>query len=107
MTYDAVGGGMRVTVDAVNSAGRKTHWTYTTMLDGKDAPITGYATADTAAVTRVDAKTNEIVYKKNGKVAQTATNVISEDGKTLTVTFHRTNAEGEPVTTVAVYQKLP
>jgi hypothetical protein len=107
MTYDAVGGGMRVTVDAVNSAGRNTHWTYTTMLDGKDAPITGYATADTAAVTRVDAKTNEIVYKKNGKVAQTATNVISEDGKTLTVTFHRTNAEGEPVTTVAVYQKLP
>jgi hypothetical protein len=107
MTYEAAGAGMKVTVDSVNSASEKTHWTYTTMLDGKDAPITGYATADTAAVTRVDARTNEIVYKKNGKVAQTATNVISADGRTVTVTFHRTNAQGEPVTTVAVYEKQP
>ena len=47
--------------------------------------------------------TNEIVYKKDGKVTQTATNVISADGKTVTVTFHRTNAQGQPATTVAVY----
>src|SRR5436190_11272913 len=105
MTYDAVGDGMKVTVDSVNSSGQKSHWTYTTMLDGKDALIAGYATADTAAVTKVDATTNEIVYKKDGKVTQTATNVISADGRTVTVTFHRTNAQGQPVTTVAVYEK--
>ena|SRR2546426_1640692 len=105
MTYEAIGQGMKVTVDSVNSSGQKTHWTYTTMLDGKDAPITGSATADAAAVTKVDATTNEIVYKKDGKVTQTATNVISADGKTVTVTFHRTNAQGQPVTTVAVYEK--
>ena len=105
MTYEAVGQGMKVTVDSVNSSGQKTHWTYTTMLDGKDAPITGSPTADAAAVTKVDATTNEIVYKKDGKVTQTATNVISADGKTVTVTFHRTNAQGQPVSTVAVYEK--
>jgi len=105
MTYEPAGDGMKVTVDSVNSSGQKSHWTYTTMLDGKDAPIAGYATADTAAVTKVDATTNEIVYKKDGKVTQTATNVISADGRTVTVTFHRTNAQGQPVTTVAVYEK--
>lgn len=106
MTYEPAGsGGMKVTVDSVSASGQKSHWTYTTMLDGKDAPITGYTTADTAAVTKVDATTNEIVYKKAGKVTQTATNVISADGRTVTVTFHRTNAQGQPVTTVAVYEK--
>jgi hypothetical protein len=105
MTYEAVGQGMRVTVDAVSASGQKTHWTYTTMLDGKDAPVTGNPNADAAAVTKKDEKTNEIVYKKNGKVTQTAENVISPDGKTVTVTFHRIDAQGKPVTTVAVYER--
>ena len=106
MTYEAAGdGGMKVTVDAVSASGQKTHWTYTTMFDGMDAPITGNPNADSAAVTKKDAKTNDIVYKKDGKVTQTATNVISADGKTVTVTFHRTDAQGKPVTTVAVYER--
>jgi hypothetical protein len=105
MTYEAAGQGMKVTVDAVNASGQKTHWTYTTMFDGKDAPITGNPNADSAAVTKKDETTNEIVYKKDGKVTQTATNVISPDGKTVTVTFHRTDAQGKPVTNVAVYER--
>jgi len=105
MTYEPVpGGGMKVTVDSVSASGNKGHWTYTTMLDGKDAAITGYS-SDAAAVTVVDAATNEIVYKKDGKVTQTATNVISADGRTITVTFKRTNAQGQPVTSVAIYEK--
>ena len=32
---------------------------------------------------------------------------ISADGMTITVTFNRTNAQGQPVTTVAVYEKMP
>jgi len=105
MTYEPAGQGMKVTVDAVNASGQKTHWTYTTMFDGKDEPITGNPNADTAAVTKKDETTNEIVYKKDGKLTQTATNVISADGKTVTVTFHRTDAQGKPVTTVAVYER--
>ena len=105
MTYEPAGQGMKVTVDAVNASGQKTHWTYTTMFDGKDESITGNPNADTAAVTKKDETTNEIVYKKDGKVTQTATNAISADGKTVTVTFHRTDAQGKPVTTVAVYER--
>ena len=71
----------------------------------RENPVTGNPSSDTAAVTKVDAATNEIVYKKDGKVTQTATNVISADGKTVTVTFHRTDAQGKPVMTVAVYER--
>jgi hypothetical protein len=104
MTYEAVaGGGMKVTVENVNQAGEKNQWGYTTMIDGKDAPIQGDRTRDSAAVRRVDKLVNEIVYKKDGKVSQLATNAVSEDGKTLTVTFR--TPEGKQ-TGVAVYQKM-
>lgn len=106
MTYEAVDGGMKVSVDSVSASGQKGHWTYTTMLDGKDVPITGYQTADTAAVTVIDATTNEIVYKKEGRIVQLARNVLSADGQTLTVTFSRTNSQGQPIETVAVYEKM-
>ena len=105
MTYDAVaGGGMKVTVENVNQAGAKTQWGYTTMIDGKDAPIQGDPTRDSAAVKRIDKLVNEIVYKKDGKVSQLATNAVSADGKTLTVTFR--TPEGKE-TGVAVNQKMP
>jgi hypothetical protein len=104
MTYEEVpGGGMKVTVNSVNREGRKGGWTYTTMLDGKDVPIEGHPSADAASVKVVDARVNEIVYKKNGKPTQFLTNVLSEDGTTLTVTFK--NPEGK-VTAVAVYEKM-
>ena len=105
MTYEeVVGGGMKVTVENVNQAGEKSQWGYTTMIDGKDASIQGDRTRDSAAVRRIDKLVNEIVYKKDGKVSQLATNAVSEDGKTLTVTFR--NPEGKQ-TGVAVYQKMP
>jgi hypothetical protein len=103
MTYEVVAGGMKVTVENVNQAGEKTRWGYTTRIDGKDAPIQGDPTRDSAAVTRVDKLTNEIVYKKDGKVSQLATNAVSEDGQTLTVTFR--TPEGKQ-TGAAVYQKM-
>jgi len=105
MTYESIpGGGMKTTVASVNREGVKGGWTYSSMLDGKDVPIVGHATANGASVTVVDARTNEIVYKKDGKPTQYLTNVLSEDGKTLTVTFK--NPEGK-VTNTAVYEKLP
>lgn len=104
MTYEAVpGGGMKVTVDSVSRDGQKGGWTYTTMLDGRDVPIVGHRTANQAAARVIDARTTEIVYKKDGTPTQFLTNVISEDGRMLTVTFR--NPEGK-VTAVAVYEKM-
>ena len=42
---------------------------------------------------------------KGGKVIATTSSVISDDGKTLTVSVKSLNAQGNEVTSVAVYEK--
>src|SRR5919202_472677 len=80
MTYEPLGdNGMKITIDAVNRDGAKSQWWYTTHFDGKDEPITGNPGADTGSVRIVTERINEIVYKKNGKVTQVLTNVLSPD----------------------------
>ena len=79
---------------------------YTTNLDGKDSPLTGNnPNADTLAVRRIDAQTLEAVSKKGGKVTITQRNVLSADGKTRTVTTTGTDAQGQKVNNVAVFEK--
>jgi hypothetical protein len=109
MTYEALpGGGLKVTVDSVNGQGRESHWTYTTMFDGRDMPVTGHPSADTTSVKRIDDRTNEIVNKKQGRVIQVITNVISADGGTIDNTYKNYNEKGEVAsTTHAVYERLP
>jgi hypothetical protein len=108
MTYEPYGnGGMRVTVESKSAEGRETKWTYTTMFDGKDEPVTGHPSADTTSVRKIDARTTEIVNKKAGRVLQIITNVISEDGKTINNTYKNFDAEGKPTReTKAVYERI-
>ena len=109
MTYEAAGdGGMKVTVESKNAQGREQKWTYTTMLDGKDVPISGHPSADMCAVKKIDPMTNEITNKKNGRVIQIITNVLTPDGRTINNTYKNFNDRGEQTTTTtAVYEKMP
>jgi hypothetical protein len=109
MTYEAAGdGGMKVTVESKNAQGREQKWTYTTMLDGKDVPIAGHPSADMCSVRKIDERTNEITNKKNGRVIQVITNVLSPDGKTINNTYKNFNEQGEQTrTTTAVYERMP
>jgi len=108
MTYEPFGkGGMKVTVESKNAQGREQKWTYTTMFDGKDEPVTGHPSADTTSVKKIDARTTEITNKKAGKVLQIITNVISADGNTIDNTYQNFDAEGKPTrTTTAVYERI-
>jgi hypothetical protein len=51
------------------------------------------------------ANTYEVIRKKAGKVVQTSTNVVSKDGKTMTITTKGHNADGQAITNVSVYDK--
>lgn len=108
MIYEAYGnGGMRVTVDNTSASGRKAHWTYVTMFDGKDMPVEGHPSADTTSVRKIDDRTTEIVNKKAGRILQTITNVISADGNTIDNTYKNYNDKGEITsTTTAVYERI-
>ena len=78
---------------------------YTANYDGKDYPLAGVPNADTVSLKRIDARTTERTDKKDGKVVQTLARVVSQDGKTMTVTSKGTNAQGQTVNNVAVWEK--
>jgi hypothetical protein len=103
---EQAGMGRKVIVDGVQTDGNPQHWEYTSNLDGKDSPIAGNNPfGDTAASTRVDQRTTRTAYKKGGKVTVTQTSVVSPDGKTRTVTGKGTNAMGQAVDTISVWDK--
>jgi hypothetical protein len=110
MTYEPMGEkGMKITIDSVNSQGAKSQWWYTTNFDGKDMPITGNQGADMGSVRQITDRINEIVYKKDGKVTQVLTNVLSPDGNTIGIIYMRMDAEGKKTTNVtfATYERIP
>ncbi len=108
MTYETFGNsGMKVTVESTNREGRKSTWTYNTMFDGKDMPVSGDTRTETSAVRKIDDRTTEITNKRAGKVTQVITNVLSADGNRIDNTYKNFNEQGEPTTTTtAVYERI-
>lgn len=103
---EAVGAGVKFTVEMVAADGAVSQWSFTANYDGKDNPVTGNSPyGDTVAVTRIDPKTTQLANKKGGKPTVTQTIVVSSDGKTRTTTSKGTNAKGETLDTVAFYEK--
>ncbi len=104
-TYEAAGQGYKVSVKNESASGA-TQYSYTTNLDGKDSPVTGNnPNADMLAVRRIDARTLEMVSKKGGKITTTQRNVASADGKTRTVTTTGTDAQGQKIHNVGVFER--
>jgi hypothetical protein len=105
MKIEASGDGEKATTEGVNAAGAPTKTEYTAQYDGKDYPMTGSQNADMVSLKRIDARTMERTDKKGEKVVVTSTRVISEDGKTMTVTTTGTNAQGQAMNNVTVWEK--
>lgn len=59
-------------------------------------PITMRTTGGAGATVR---------YKKNGNVITTTTSVVSDDGKSLTVTIKIPDGKGNEITSIAVYER--
>jgi ABC-type transport system substrate-binding protein len=105
VTYEASGNGVRRTGETVNADGTKTSFEYTAQYDGKEYPVTGNLNADMISLKRVNDRTVEATLKKGGKVTTNARRVVSADGKTLTITIRGTNAQGQKVNNVQVFEK--
>jgi hypothetical protein len=103
---EAVGDGIKFTVDLVGTDDSKSHWGFTANYDGKDVPVTGDSPyGDTVSVTRVNERTIQIAGKYKGKPTTTHTITVSADGKTRTSTAKGVNKDGKPVDAVSFYDK--
>ena len=100
----AAGNGIKVGTDTVLADGSPRKISYTATYDGKDAPVAGTPDYDSLSVTR-NGNTLTGTRKKAGKTVQTFTTVISADGKTRTTTSTGTDAKGQKVDSVQVYDK--
>jgi len=73
--------------------------------DGKPYPVTGNPNFDARASTRVDAYTMITSFTRAGRLVRIDTDVVSTDGKTLTITTTGTDANGRPFNNVIVADK--
>jgi hypothetical protein len=105
ITYEVSGDGVKRTGETVTADGQTTSFSYTAQYDGKEYPVTGNPNADTIVLKRINDYTSESTLKKGGKFSATARRVVSKDGKTLTLTLKGTNAQGQKVNNVLVYEK--
>ena len=105
LTIEGSGPEEKVTAEITDAAGARVVTGYTASYDGKDYPLSGSAVADTVSLKRVNGRTSERVDKKGGKSVLTYTRVVSQDGKTMTVTVKGINPQGKPMTNVLVFEK--
>jgi hypothetical protein len=116
MNVQGEGENNNVTFAGINAEGNRQSLVLTWLYDGMPHAVTanteanrlgllGQPNIDARAFTRVDAYAVNISYMKAGKVVQTATAVVSRDGKTETITSTGTDANGQPINNVIVWDK--
>jgi hypothetical protein len=105
ITYEETTSGIKRTGESIDAEGNKTSFEYTAQYDGKDYPVTGSDAFDAIALKRINDRTTEATLKKGGKIVSSARRVVSEDGKTMTLTITGTNPKGEKTKSTALYEK--
>ena len=100
-------GGVKVTNTGERADGTAINTTYSANYDGTPAGVTGKgAPYDTVSLKRVDANTfNYEAKNTNGKYSVIGHIVISNEGKTMTLTAKGTDADGKELTLALVYDK--
>jgi hypothetical protein len=105
--YKAEGRGLTALFQRVDAAGVPVNPDASNLVisfDGKDHP-TPQPHYDSSAWTRRSANEYVVYRKKVGKVVLTSTNVISNDGQTLTITTTGVDDDRRPIHNIVVYDK--
>ncbi|MCU1325785.1 MAG: hypothetical protein JWN34_1155 [Bryobacterales bacterium] len=107
VTREASGNGVKVTAKGEREDKSKIDISYTAKYDGKEVPVSGSGLPyDTVAITRVDDNTlTDTRSKKGGTYKGTGEWVVSNGGKTTTLTTKGTGADGKPFSGFTVYDK--
>ena len=107
-TYESQGEATKVTVVGVDENGNRVAYGYTFTPDGKAYPVVAAMPngADTVEVRKIDPHTMETTFKKGGKVIETTRTETSADGKQLTITSTKIDANGQPVKAVMVFDRM-
>lgn len=103
--YSQEGDWLVIKSTGTDSAGQPINRTNRYKRDGKAYPFDGPNGRGTITVKRIDDYNSEAVTKLEGGGTITTRSVISKDGKTRTMTSTGTNAKGEKVNSVIVWER--
>ena len=103
LNYQQDGQNIRNATQGIDAQGNPTVGVLMHIYDGQPHPSTGNALFDASAYTRVDANTVIFSRSKAGKLQSIGSGVVSQDGKTMTVTT--TGTAGRGGTDIGVYDK--
>jgi hypothetical protein len=107
-TVQAQGSGETYTFEGIAADGSRIHYSFTTNLDGKEVPMSGAGVpggADAVAVTRASPNADTSIVTKGGRPVGRLRIAVSKDGKVTTQTRKGTDASGQPITQVLVWDK--
>jgi hypothetical protein len=105
LTYTQDGQNIKNTAQAIDAQGNPTTIVFMHIYDGQSHPTTGSPLFDASAYARLDPNTYIFTRSKAGKLVGVGTAVVSQDGKTWTVTQTGPDANGRPANSVATYDK--
>ena len=105
LSVQGEGPNLRVTLVGIDAEGNQIAIVFMHVEDGQLHPITGAPGYDAQSITRVDAYTFSLTRVKAGKVVQTATGLVSPDGKTYTLSTTGAELSGRQSENIAVYEK--
>lgn len=103
--WEPAGDAIKFTAESTAADGKTLRTEYTAKVDGKEYPMIGSPTTDTISLKRIDANTVERTDKKAGKVTVVILRKTAEDGKSMTVSVKGTNAAGQAVDALYLFEK--
>ncbi len=104
-TYEAQGSDIMATTETVDAKGNHTTQHFNATADGKDYPTGPANGGTTISIKLLGPGSYAGTSKKDGKVTSTNRAVISDGGKLFTFTTKGTNAQGQEINSVLVFDK--
>jgi hypothetical protein len=104
-TYSQSARGMTLKMKTVSADGKETTTQTTYRLDGNDYPSMGNPDFDSLSGMQIDTNTTEFTLKRSGKPVGKLRRTVSKDGRTLTLNFVITNANGVQLSELTVFDK--
>jgi hypothetical protein len=109
---DLGNGFVQITTDGIGAMGNRTGNRFIFKRDGKEYAIAALSPTPVTALTMIAftvKSTNPFIVEYtttvDGKVTATGVEQLSPDGKVYTQTVKGTNAQGQPTTTISVYER--
>jgi hypothetical protein len=106
-TYEPQQDGVKVTIQTVDAKGRLVTSVYLTTPDGEQHAVSGSGgPADSVGLKRIHEFTAESTLMHAGKEIAKTRRVVSDDGKTMTISYKGLDPEGNDVNYTLVFDRV-